>query len=221
MTKIHEVKGLDNRDIIEANPEDVGLVKVTTCAVSGQLATEACYNDSKGYGVVTDYWYEPTVPTVSCQMHQSVVTCTQTGMLATEFCPSTTTTGVVVIPNGHPLSAYVNDSQYGPVIAEYLGTANSLGYCTLHTSYETSTGGGWADGGFTDGTAENSLVPDARQLLQSAYDLMGSMDASSAAYANIQSAAATLESILSSGNPGMADVAGAMALLTQAMAGAY
>ena len=83
-------------------------------------------------------------PTVSCQMHQSVVTCTQTGMLATEFCPSTTTTGVVVIPNGHPLSAYVNDSQYGPVIAEYLGTANSLGYCTLHTSYETSTGGGWS-----------------------------------------------------------------------------
>lgn len=72
----------------------------------------------------------------------------------------------------------------------------------------------------TDST-ENSLVPDARQLLQSAYDLMGSMDASSAAYANIQSAAATLESILSSGNPGMADVAGAMALLTQAMAGAY
>ena len=154
-------------------------------------------------------------------MHQSVVTCTQTGMLATEFCPSTTTTGVVVIPNGHPLSAYVNDSQYGPVIAEYLGTANSLGYCTLHTSYETSTGGGWADGGFTDGSTENSLVPDARQLLQSASDLMGSMDASSAAYANIQSAAATLESILSSGNPGMADVAGAMALLTQAMAGAY
>lgn len=221
MTKIHEAKGLENRDIIEANPEDIGLVKVTTCAVSGQLATEACYNDSKGYGVVTDYWYEPTVPTVSCQMHQSVVTCTQTGMLATEYCPSTTTTGVVVIPNGHPLSPYVNDSQYGPVIAEYLGTASNLGYCTLHTSYETSTGGGWADGGFTDGSTDNSLVPDARQLLQSAYDLMGSMDASSAAYANIQSAAATLESILSSGNPGMADVAGAMALLTQAMAGAY
>lgn len=102
MTKIHEAKGLEDRDIIEANPEDLGLVKVTTCAVSGQLATEACYNDSKGYGVVTDYWYEPTVPTVSCQMHQSVVTCTQTGMLATEYCPSTTTTGVVVIPNGHP-----------------------------------------------------------------------------------------------------------------------
>ena len=222
MTKIHEVKGLEDRDIIEANPEDLGLVKVTTCAVSGQLATEACYNDSKGYGVVTDYWYEPTVPTVSCQMHQSVVTCTQTGMLATEYCPSTTTTGVVVIPNGHPLSAYVNDSQYGPVIAEYLGTASNLGYCTLHTSYETSTGGGWADdGGFTDGSTENSLVPDARQLLQSAYDLMGSMDASSVAYLNIQNAAASLESILSSGNPGMADVAGAMALLTQAMASAY
>ena len=49
---------------------------------------------------------------------------------------------------------------------------------------------------------------------------MGSMDASSQAYANIQSAAASLENILSSGNPGMADVAGGMALLTQAMAGA-
>ncbi len=224
MTKIHEAKGLENRDIIEANPEDLGLVKVTTCAVSGQLATEACYNDSKGYGVVTDYWYEPTVPTVSCQMHQSVVTCTQTGMLATEYCPSTATTGVVVIPSGHPLSLYASDSQYGPVIAEYLGTASNLGYCTLHTSYESAAGGGWADGGgYSDGSQgmENALIPDARQLLQSAYDLMGSMDTSSTAYASIQSAAATLESILSGSNPGTADVAAGMAMLTQAMAGAY
>ena len=48
MSKIHE--GLANKDILEGSASDYGLVKVTTCAVSGQLATEACRNDAMGYG---------------------------------------------------------------------------------------------------------------------------------------------------------------------------
>ncbi len=210
MEQIH--KGLSNRDIIEASAEEVGLVAATTCAVSGQLATDACYNDAMGYGVVTDYWYGPTVPAVSCQMHQAVTVCAESGYLATEYCPNTTTRGMVVIPNGHPLSAYVNDSQYGPVIAEYLGTAQGLGYCPYHTSYNS--------GGQDDYGDNTGLVSDARQLLQSAYDLMSTMDGSSSAYLNIQQAASYLESLLMS-NPGTSDIANAMALLTQAMAGAY
>lgn len=211
MTAIH--KGLDNRDILDADPSQLGLVKVTTCAVSGQLATEACQNDTMGYGTVTDYWYEPTVPTVYCQMHQSMTVCTQSGMPATEYCPSTHTAGVVVVPSGHPLSAFVNDGEYASVLAEYLGTANSLTPCLIHTSYSSSDG--WGD------EAQNPLVPDAKQLLQSAYDLMSSLDASSPAYLTIQSAASSLENLIYNGNPGTSEIASAMALLTQAMAGAY
>ena len=211
MTAIH--KGLDNRDILDADPSQLGLVKVTTCAVSGQLATEACQNDTMGYGTVTDYWYEPTVPTVYCQMHQSMTVCAQSGMPATEYCPSTHTAGVVVVPSGHPLSAFVNDGEYASVLAEYLGTANSLTPCLIHTSYSSSDG--WGD------EAQNPLVPDAKQLLQSAYDLMSSLDASSPAYLTIQSAASSLENLIYNGNPGTSEIASAMALLTQAMAGAY
>ncbi len=211
MTQIHQ--GLDNRDIIEADPYQLGLVQATTCAVSGQLATDACYHDSLGYGVVTDWWYEPTVPTVYCQMHQSVTVCAQSGMPATQFCPSTTTSGMIVIPNGHPLSAYVNSGEYAPVIAEYLGTASSAVPCVLHTSAYS--------GQYGDPIVENTLIPDAQQLLQTAYDLMSGLDASSQSYLNVQSAASHLESVIYSGNPSTSEVASAMAMLTQAMANAY
>ncbi|MBO5570497.1 MAG: PBP1A family penicillin-binding protein, partial [Clostridia bacterium] len=56
MEKIHKQKGLSSREIIDGTPSDYGLVRVTTCGVSGQLATEACYNDVNGYKTITDYW---------------------------------------------------------------------------------------------------------------------------------------------------------------------
>lgn len=212
MTEIH--KNLDDRDIMEVDPAQLGLVTVTTCAVSGQLATDACYNDSMGYGTVTDYWYEPTLPTVYCQMHQAISVCAQSGMPATEFCPAAATSGVVVIPSGHPLSIFASDAAYAPVIAEYLGTASSLTPCVLHSSH--TDGGGWSDP-----VAESTLIPDAQQLLQSAYDLMAFLDGSSSAYMNLQSAANSLESLVYSGNASTAELASGMALLTQAMAQAY
>jgi len=211
MTKIHQ--GLENRDIMNVSPGELGIVTATTCAVSGQLATDACYNDSMGYGTVTDYWYEPTVPSVYCQMHQAVTVCAQSGMPATEYCPATGLSGAVVIPAGHPLSVFASDPEYAPVIAEYLGTASSLTPCVLHSS--EYSGDGWADP-----VVENTLIPDAQQLLQSAYDLMAYMDPSSAAYYNLQSAASALESLIYS-NPTTAELASGMAMLTQAMAGAY
>ena len=83
----------------------------------------------------------------------------------------------------------------------------------LHTSDSSS--------GWMDPVVENTLIPDAQQLLQSAYDLMAFLDSSSPAYMNLQSAASTLESIIYSGNPSTSEVASGMAMLTQAMAGAY
>ena len=90
------------------------------------------------------------------------------------------------------------------------------GYCPLH---QYDSGGG--NGSYDDPIVENTLIPDARQLLQSAYDLMASMDGSSQAYLNIQSAASNLETVITSSNPSTADVAAAMAMLTQAMAGGF
>jgi len=211
MTQIH--KGLNNRDIIEADPASLGIVRVTTCTVSGQLATDACRNDSLGYGTTTDYWYEPTVPTVYCQMHQAVTVCAQSGMPATEYCPATATSGMVVIPGGHPLSTYANAPEYASVIMEYLGTASTMHPCTLHTAHSSDQ--------YTDPVVENTLIPDARQLLQSAYQVMNSLDASSEEYWGIQNAASQLESIIDSYNPSTAQVASAMAMLTQAIAAAY
>jgi len=211
MTKIH--KNLDNRDIIEYSAEQANLVKVTTCAVSGQLATEACRNDVLGYGVVTDYWYQPTAPTVRCQMHQTITVCAESGMPATSFCPHTTQGASVVIPSGHPLSRYADDSKYASVIAEYLGMSASLVPCVLHTSY--------SGGGYSDPVVENTLIPDARQLLESAYGLLYSLDSSSTAYYSISQAIASLEYVIQGSNPSTAEVATAMAVLTQAMASAY
>lgn len=212
MGAIHKAKNLPNKNILDGEPESYGLTKVTTCAVSGQLATDACRNDMMGYGTVTDYWYTPTVPTVACQMHQSLAVCADSNMIATPNCPNVVNRGVVVIPQGHPLYQFVNDAKYGSVIAEYLGSAASA-LCPLHQyGYQGSQ---------ADTVVTNTLIPDARTLIQSAQGLLGSLEAGSAAYQNIEWAISNLQAVIDSPSPSSADVAGAMAQLTQAMAGAY
>ena len=209
MTKIHTAKGLANRDIIEEDPSDLGLVKVTTCAVSGQLATEACQNDCMGCGTVTDYWYASTVPTVYCQMHQAVTLCADSGMIATEYCPNTVLGGVTVIPSGHPLSIYAFDQEYSGVVSSYLGTSSAIGTCVLHTSEGTSSG------------IDSTLTQDARQLLEAAYSRMNELGSSNANYQAIYQAASSLESILSGFSSSSTEVAAGMAALTQALAASY
>jgi len=212
MSKIHQAKGLENRDIIEADPSQVELIRVTTCAVSGQLATDACRNDAMGYGVVTDYWYAPTAPTVYCQMHQSLQLCAETNMMPSPHCRNVVEKGVVVIPSGHPLNAFVNDPEYSSVLSEYLGTTSSYAVCSYHQ---------YSDDGYTnyDPTVQNVLIPDARQLIDGAYSMMAVMDPSSDLYNNIQRAINNLNAIISNPAASTTDVAGAMAALTQAMAG--
>jgi len=215
MSAIHKAKNLDNKEILEGDPADYGLTKVTTCAVSGQLATDACRNDTMGYGTVTDYWYKPTVPTVQCQMHRSMTVCTESNMIATPYCPSTVEKGVVVIPEGHPLYRFVNDEKYAPVLSEYLGTVSATSICPLHQYGYT------APVGDTDPVVQNTLIPDAQTLIQSAQSLMNSIDAGTDLYQNIAAAITNLQNVISSGSPSSADVAAAMSQLTQAMAAAY
>ena len=172
MEKIHKAKNLDSREIIDGMPADYGLVRVTTCGVSGQLATDACYNDVNGYKTITDYWYEGNVPTSYCSMHKQVSVCTDSGLLATQYCPSgiVENRGIVLIPRGHPLYNYIGS--YGSTIRKYLGEFATLQsqadidnhICQLHDEYTAS-----------QSTYELEMIyNDAYNLTLRAYQLVGS-----------------------------------------------
>jgi len=172
MEKIHKAKGLDSREIIDGKPADYGLVRVTTCGVSGQLATDACYNDVNGYKTITDYWYEGSVPTSYCSMHKQVSVCMDSGLLATEYCPSASvdSRGIVLIPRGHPLYNYIGS--YGSTIRKYLGEFATLQsqsdidnhICQLHDAYTAS-----------QSTSElEAIYNEAYNLTITAYQLVGS-----------------------------------------------
>ena len=119
MEKTHTMKSLPDRDIIDKDPEAVGLVKVTTCGVSGLIATRACANDVNNYGTVTDYWAAENAPQHNCNMHQELTLCGDSGMLATEFCPYTRNKSAVIIPIGHPLYDFIDE--YRGTMTKYLG----------------------------------------------------------------------------------------------------
>lgn len=211
MSKIHSTKGLSNRDILEGNYSDYGLVRVTTCAVSGQLATDACRNDAMGYGTVTDYWRDGTQPTVSCQLHSTQTVCADSGQLAGPYCTNVVSRGVVTIPNGHPLYKFIG-TRYESVLTQHLGSSavNTSTVCTLHTSAtytEPSTSG-------------NAFTSDAQKLISTAQTQLTTLAAGSDQYNAISSAISSLESVISSGGS-QADIIAAMSRLTQAMAGIY
>ncbi len=172
MEKIHKAKNLDSREIIDGTPSDYNLVRVTTCGVSGQLATDACYNDVNGYKTITDYWSADSVPTAYCSMHKSVSICTESGLLATDYCPSYSVEnrGIVLIPRGHPLYDYIDT--YGDTIRKYLGefatlkSTNDIAnhICQTHDAYTA-----------TQQPSElESIVSDASSLVYTAYQLVGS-----------------------------------------------
>ena len=211
MSKLHA--NLPNRDILEGSASNYHLTKVETCGVSGQLATDACRNDAMGYGTVTDYWAEGTQPTVYCQMHVTETVCSETGMLASPWCPNPVTRGVITIPAGHPLYSLLG-TRYQEVLEQYLGMAAATTgvMCTIHNE-ET-----W-NSGVSATTA--ALISDAQVLLNTAEEMLRSLDPASGAYAAVNSAAAQLESVIMQDVPSQSDVASAMAQLTQALAGIY
>ena len=211
MQKLHA--GLPNREILEGNAKDYHVTRVETCAVSGQLATEACRHDAMGYGTKTDYWASGTEPKVYCQMHVSETVCAETGMLASPWCPNVVQRGVITIPAGHPLYAFIG-TKYQDVLAEYLGTAaaSSGVMCTYHNADTPASG-------VSATTA--ALIADARVLLSSAEALMQSLDPAGEAWREVNAAASVLAGVIAKEAPTQSEVAAAMANLTQAMAGIY
>lgn len=209
MSKIHEAKGLANRDIINANPNELSLSKVTTCVVSGQLATELCQHDHMGYGVTTDYWYEPTIPTVYCQMHQAVEVCADSHQLPSPYCTSLTSVGVVSIPNGHPLMGFASNPKYGHVISSYLGTNSSLTVCPIHTQQAP-----------TSGHLDPILATDAQNLIQAASAMLNSLPTTHPAYYSLNDSISYLQNLLNNQSATTTDVATAMGMLSTAMSNA-
>ena len=223
MTPIHQ--GLANRDIMEGSASDYGLVRVTTCNVSGQLATDACLHDVMGYGTTTDYWARESAPTVSCQMHYTLNVCDQSGMLASAYCPSQSSKGVVILPLGHPLYEYT-ESAYSGVLADYLGeyatlrltadgSANAVllnaRTCPIHQS-----AGGYS---YDQSIVDQQLLPDAQRLLTQAQNQLASLPPAHPGYNTLLNAINGLSAVIYD-NPSSATLAAAMSNLTQAMAAA-
>lgn len=203
MEKIHKAKGLDKREIVDGDPADYGLVKVTTCGVSGQLATDACRNDIMGYKTVTDYWYQEDVPKQECQMHRKLTICTASNMLAGDYCPAEQieNRGVVLIPKGHPLYEYTGS--HANVIRDYLGPFATLSgdsanlqrtVCNVHTA-------DWVQQN-NNVQAQSDLASQAQALVNDAYNRVGAAgDAlDPEAKQQINAAIAAVEAVLYSGN---------------------
>ena len=208
MSKIHE--GLSNKDILEGDPSEYGLVRVTTCGVSGQLATEACRSDVNGYQPVTDWWVQGTQPTVNCQMHSVETVCTESGMLASPYCPYTEQRGVVVIPPGHPLYSLLG-TEYQSVVEQYLGNSAVGGgmVCTMHNAQTQNA----------PASLGTQQFADAQLLLGSAQSMLDTLDPSNPKYQKVQNAMDYLRLLIGSENPSEAEVMAAMTRLTEAMAG--
>ena len=97
MARIHEEKGLEDKPILDADPKDLGLVRVTLCSLTGKLASEACALD-EDFKPTTDWCHADAVPTEVCDQHVLVNTCAVTGQLAVEGCPEVTQTAYQIIP---------------------------------------------------------------------------------------------------------------------------
>ena len=83
------VEGKEDKPIIGKTAEELGLVKVSVCSVSGKIATDACKEDLSGHKPVTAYFPADSVPTETCDWHELNPICLTSGKIATTYCPDT------------------------------------------------------------------------------------------------------------------------------------
>jgi len=223
MERIHKEKGLENRDILQGGADKYGLTRVTTCAVSGQLATEACRRDAMGYGTNNDYFAQESLPRVNCQMHHEMTICTQSNQIAGPYCPVETraSRGVLVLPLNHPLEIFAG-SRYSNVLSQYLGSYSTIRFtnnqdanaallsaqtCAIHQSPVDMSAG----------IITNTLLPDAQNLIVQASNQLATLPPGSPQHEALLNAINHLNSVIAS-NPDLETLAGAMGQLTQVMA---
>ena len=78
------LEGMPDREIIETTYEELGLVRVRICPVSGQRATEAC--DASDHKPVYAYYRQGEQPTQECTVHQMHSVCLESGKIINN-CP--------------------------------------------------------------------------------------------------------------------------------------
>jgi penicillin-binding protein 1A len=83
MDNIVAAEGQDTTATFD-KPEDIVTEKV--CATSGMLPAEG-----QCPSTITEYFAKDTVPTKTCEVHQTITICNESHVKATEYCPDTTT----------------------------------------------------------------------------------------------------------------------------------
>jgi len=149
MERIHTELALEDKDIIEEDPEELGLVKVKLCSLSGKVATEICELDPD-FAPTEDWCHFDSVPVEICDQHVSLTVCTTTGQLAHATCTETKQQAYQIIPPEwgcelmeddtfyahfpHGIRGYTSAFDFSQQTTGIFGTAlpDTL-YCTLHT----------------------------------------------------------------------------------------
>lgn len=168
MAKIHH--GLEDKDIIDADPASLGLVKCTVCSVSGKLATEECKHDDD-HKPVTDWFLASSAPKTYCDMHVCVDVCGSSGLAATPFCPSDETKTISRVLIRPDSELYGFDDKYlmkalPNAVRTTLGKEDypaSLATCTEHADQSLAV--------FTLKEEAEALLSDAQRFLTEHADL--------------------------------------------------
>ena len=164
MERIIEAKGQEDKEIIEDDPESLGLTRVTLCSLTGKLATDACRADDD-FPPTTDWCHADSVPTETCDLRVTLPTDASTGQIARAGCPNTTEVAYQVVPSSWGADNMDDDDFYvyfphgirGYNSAEELLAAADAGalpqnlYCSAHGDYslpgipEEGSGDSWSD----------------------------------------------------------------------------
>lgn len=175
MSQIHE--GLLDKPIIDESPTEIGLVKVTTCSVSGKLATDACYLDPSGHLPVTDWAAKDSAPTELCDMHVVANVCTVSGEPASSYCPSSERRAMLLVSSTsmyagldpNMLAKYLSGIVYTDTPAANYGELSyeTRSLCSLHTP-------SWVYDQGTDYQLD-VLITDANSLLSTVNKYLASV----------------------------------------------
>ena len=103
MSKIYESGDYPNKNgsIISATPDQLNLIQVEVCSVSGMLATDDCDTDVGGHKPVMAWYEKGTEPTETCDVHTQLAICSESGKIATQYCPQDQVTfkSVLLLPS--------------------------------------------------------------------------------------------------------------------------
>lgn len=145
MARIHEEAGLEDKDILDKGPEELGLVQKRVCKISGKLASPNCPSQD----VVVDWFKPDTVPSEVCDQHGVIQICKETGKLPGPYCPEDiiTTKSVYFLESDSPYWKLSQEQRNKWIPSAYYGFSgmaeiNSLDFnnpehqkyfCDIHT----------------------------------------------------------------------------------------